>query len=97
MSSMIQTALAFPIAFLFSAGILVAAPAMYSKTNNAALLRYEYQYEQSLNKKIYSTGAIQVNDASADTIYTSPERMQYLISSLTDSVELIAKGVKEIC
>ncbi len=97
MSSTIQTAIAFPVAFIFTAGILIAAPVMYSETNDVALLRFEYQYEQSLNKSIYSTGVIQVNDAFADTVYTSPERMQYLISSLKDSVELIAKGVKEIC
>lgn len=97
MSSTIQTTIAFPIAFIFAAGILCAAPVMYSETNDMALLSYEYQQEQGLNRNIYSTGSIKVNAVSADTVYTSPERMQYMISSLTDSVELIAKGVKELC
>ncbi len=96
MSSMIQTAIAFPIAFIFTAGILSAAPAMYSEANDSAVMNFEYQCEQRQNKSIYSTGSLRVNSISAEMVYTSPERMQCLITSFTDSAELIIGGVKEI-
>jgi hypothetical protein len=97
MSSTLQAAMVFPIAFIFSVGLISAAPAMYAETADIAMLRYEYTCEQNLNVKIYSTGSIRVNSASSNTVYTSPERMQCLIQSVRDSIELLTEGVKSIC
>ncbi len=96
MSSTLQAVIVFPIVFVFSVGLVSAAPAMYAETADIAELRYEYTCEQNLNRHIYSVGSIQVNRACASTVYTSPERMQFLIQAVRDSVELIAEGVKTI-
>ncbi|MDD3959396.1 MAG: hypothetical protein GX099_07885 [Clostridiaceae bacterium] len=93
MSNTIQAAIAFPVAFIFTVGILSAGPILYAQTNDCARMNYEYVNEQSKNTSIYEVGNICVNSAESDTIYTSPERMQYLINSLRDSAELIVKGV----
>ncbi|MBN1891527.1 MAG: hypothetical protein JW780_02005 [Clostridiales bacterium] len=97
MSSTIQAAIAFPVLFLFMVGLIWAAPAMYGESNDAAILRYEFMYEQSANNKIYSTGSIKVNNVEAYTVYTSPERMQYMIHSIKESIVLLAEGVKSFC
>jgi len=97
MSSTLQVSIAFPIVFAFSVGLVCAAPKMYAETAALAELRYEYIYEQKSNVRIYATGSIDIDCNTSETVYTSPERMQCLINSIRDSVELIAGGVKSIC
>lgn len=97
MSNTIQAAIAFPILFMFLVFLIWAAPAMYGEANDSALLRYEYMYEQSTNQRIYRTGSIRVNNVEANTVYTSPERMQYMIHSIKESIVLLAEGVKSFC
>lgn len=96
MSHTIQTTLALPVVFGFLSALLLIGPQMYSNTNNSAVISYQYLCEQSKNKFIYKVSSIHVNQETAVTVYTSPERLMYAIDSFRDSVELITEGVQSL-
>jgi hypothetical protein len=94
MSHTIQAAMTFTIAFVFIVFLIIAGPVFYEYTNRAAYIFYCSKVNQHTNSDIYREDTIVFDQREADVVYTSPERMQYFIDAVSDSLSLIFEGVR---
>jgi hypothetical protein len=72
----------------------LAGPVFYQYTNRAAQIFYCYKVNQHTNSDIYRADMIVFDQREADVVYTSPERMQYFIDAVSDSLSLVFGGGK---
>ncbi|NLT12267.1 MAG: hypothetical protein GXY06_07650 [Clostridiaceae bacterium] len=92
--STLQSALCFTIVFFVIVSCVAAGPILYIQADSSARLFALYKNNLINNKEVMSTDSIHYGSASADSLYCSAERLQYIVYSVTDAVRIVVREVK---
>lgn len=92
--STLQSALCFTIVFIIVMYCIAVGPILFIRADSNARLFALYKNNLVKNKDVICTDTIEYGSATADTVYCSAERLQYIIYAITDSVKIVVREVK---
>lgn len=96
MGQTIQTAIGFVFSFFIILCFIVAGPLLYAQVNISATVFHSYKEECLIQSALYDTQHICVDDYCYEAVFTSPEKMHFLMRSFSDVIVLVVEGVKAL-
>lgn len=91
--STLQSALCFTIVFFVIVAFVAAGPMLYMQADSSARLFALYKNNLLINKDVMCSESIHFGPSSADSLYCSAERLQYIVYAVTDAVRIVVREV----
>lgn len=94
MGQTIQSTLGFVLSFFIIMCLIISGPVLYARAQATANSYYLYKNECVAQSAIYDIRHIQTEDFDYEAVFTSPEKMHFLMRSISDVVVIVVEGVK---